>query len=354
MKDSFRGIQSDMLESIKCIMTLNSVDKDIAENNFDLALAKLNTLIKEDFRPSVTYLKRGQLCNKLLMTDDAYSDFTYIIKHCADKKAAYYERAFLNFDIANFYEAITDADEILSWDENNFDIKRIKILSMIYSKQESAVYNYLDEVFEGSKYKAIQFLFNEVAKVLAKDEYSRGLKLLDLIETIDKDNPIKLLKEATIYGFTGDNAKQDEILSRIDTVFPKYFVSHFRYTDMYQQKDLMEICFLLELSIFDKHGMFAYPMKVLEGYKNHLEGHITDSKVCFEEAIALNPTKPEGYVLLAQTLQLMSGYDNPELRKDAEANYKIAEDIYLKQNLPHKAEDMRRQIRHLNSTIILR
>lgn len=342
-----------MLESIKCIMTLNSVDKDIAENNFDVALEKLNTLIREDFRPSLTYLKRGKLCAKLLMSDDAYSDFTYVIEHCADKYEAYYERAFLNFDISNFYEAITDSNKILSQDENNFELKRIKVLSLIYSKQEKSACEYLNKVFDNSKYKAIQFLFNETAMVLAKDEYSRGLKLLEIIDYMDKDNPIKLLKEATIYGYVRDTKKQEEILSKIDSVFPKYFVSHFRFYDMYQQKDLMEISFLLELSVFDKHKMFNYPMKILEGYKNHLEGHITDSKICFEEAVNINPNKPEAYVLLAQTLQLMSGYDNPELINDAEKNYRIAEDIYLKENLPHKAEDMRRQIKHLNSALSL-
>lgn len=343
-----------MLESIKCMMSLKSVDKDISENNFELALAKLNILIKEDFRPSVTYLKRGRLCQKLLMYDDAYSDFTYIIEHCADKKEAYYERAFLNFEISNFYQAIVDSDKILADDETNINLKRIKILSMIYLRQDKAAIEYMYSIFEKSKYRAIQFLFNEVAKVLAQDEYARGFRLLEVIEIMDKDNPIKLLKEATIYGFVGNTEKQDEILSKIDSVFPKYFVSHFRFTDMYKEKDLLEISFLLELSIFDKHGMFAYPMKVLEGYKNHLEGHIVDSKICFEEAIKLNPTKPEGYVLLAQTLQLMSGYDSPEYKKAAENNYKIAQDIYLKENLPQKAEDMRRQIKHLNSALSLR
>ncbi len=60
-----------MLDSIKSMMCLKSVDKLIAENNFDMALAKLNMLVREDFRPSVTYLKRGRLCKKLLMFSDA-------------------------------------------------------------------------------------------------------------------------------------------------------------------------------------------------------------------------------------------------------------------------------------------
>ena len=123
---------------------------------------------------------------------------------------------------------------------------------------------------------------------------------------------------------------------------------------MYQDKDLMEICFLLELKVFDKQNLFAYPMHILEGYKNHIEGHIINSKECFEEAIKLNPNKPEAYVLLAQTLQLMSGYDNPEYKKDAEKNYKTALEIYRKENLPDKVDEMRRQLKHLNSNLLLR
>lgn len=340
-----------MLDSLKSIVNFKSVDKNISDNNFDLALNKLNMLIKEDFRPSKTYLKRGRLCKKLLMYDDAYSDFTYIIGHCADKKEAYYERAFLNFEISNFYEAILDSNIILSWDADNFEIKRIKLLSLVYSGQEKLAYEYLTEIFNSKKYEMIQYLFNEVAKLLAQDEYSKGIKLLNLIDEIDKDNPIKILKEATIYGFAGDSEKQETLLKRIDSVFPKYFVSHFQFTDMYTEKDLLEICFLLELKIFDKTGVFNYPMKILEGYKNHLEGHITDSKTSFEQAIEINPNKPEGYVLLAQTLQLMSGYSNPEYKKLAEDNYKKAEEIYLKENCPQRAEDMRRQIKHLNSGV---
>ena len=123
---------------------------------------------------------------------------------------------------------------------------------------------------------------------------------------------------------------------------------------MYTAKDLMEISFLLELKIFDKQNLFAYPMKILEGYKNHIEGHIIDSKECFEDAIKIKPDKPEAYVLLAQTLQLMSGYDNPEYKTGAEENYKIAMEIYKHENLNDKAEDMRRQLKHLNSNLMLR
>jgi len=340
-----------MLDNIKYLMCLKTVDKNILENNFEAALNKLNFLIREEYKPSTTYLKRGKLCKKLLMLDDAYSDFTYVIGHCANKKEAYFERLFLNFEISNYYEAILDANMILSWDENNFDVKRIKFLSFVFSKQEDLAREFLMELFDFHKYKSLQFLFNEVAIVLAKDEYSKGLKLLELIDTIDKDNPIKILKEATIFGLAGDKIKQDELLKRIDSIFPKYFVTHFRFSDMYQDKDLLEISFLLELEIFDKQGLFLYPFRVLEGYKNHLEGHILDSKECFEKAIEINPTKPEGYVLLAQTLQLMSGYDNPEYKIDAEENYKKAMEIYQNENMLDKVEDMKRQIKHLNSSL---
>ena len=309
-------------------------------------------MIKEDYNPSLTYLKRGRLCKKLLMFSDAYSDFTYIIGHCADKKEAYIEGAFLNFEIANFYEAILDCNIILTWAKDNFDIKRIKFLSLVYSNQLNAAQEYIKKVFSNNKYKIIQFLFNEVAKVLAKDEFTRGLKMLELIDIIDVNNPIKLLKEATIYGYVGDEKKQEEILKKIESVFPKYFVSHFRFLDMYQEKDILEICFLLELVIFDKKRLFAYPMKILEGYRNHIEGHITDSKNCFEEAVKINPNRPEAYILLAQTLQLMSNYDNPILKHEAAENYKIAENIYLRENQPQKAEDMRRQLQHLNSKLV--
>ena len=343
-----------MLDNIKYLMCFKSVDKNIAENNFDAALEKLNFLIKEEFKPSQTFLKRGRLCKKLLMLDDAYSDFTYVITHCAQKKEAYYERVFLNFEIANYYEAILDSNMVLSWDEDNFDIKRIKFLSLVLSMQDTVAKDYVLSLFEYNKYKTLQFLFNEIALVLAKVEFAKALKILEIIDSIDKDNPIKLLNESNIYALCGDKEKQAEILKKIDAVFPKYFVSHFRFTDMYQDKDLLEISFLLELSIFDKQGLFSYPMKILEGYKNHLEGHIIDSRECFEKAIKINPLKPEGYVLLAQTLQLMSGYDNPELKKDAEINYKKAMEIFQKQDLLEKAEDMRRQIKHLNSTLSLR
>ena len=143
-------------------------------------------------------------------------------------------------------------------------------------------------------------------------------------------------------------------MKEIESVFPKYFVSHFRFTDMYQERDLMEISFLLELKIFDKQNLFSYPMAILEGYKNQMEGHIIDSKECFEKAIEINPNKPEAFVLLAQTLQLMSGYDNPDYKKDAELNYNKALRLYEEKHLTAKAEEMRRQIKHLNSKLMLK
>ena len=342
-----------MLDNIKYMVMLKSTDKLIADKKYDLALEKLNYLIKQDFSPSITYLKRGKLCKILLMLDDAYSDFTYIINHCSQKKEAYFERLLLNFEISNYYEAILDADVILNWDSDNFEVKRIRFLSLLYSKQPEHAKNYILSLF-GHKYKTLQFLFNEVAKELSNDEYAKGLKLLDLINEIDKDNPIKLLKEATIFGLAGDKDKEQDIMKQIDAVFPKYFVSHFRFTDMYQDKDLLEICFLLELKIFDKNELFAYPFAILEGYKNHLEGHIVDSKKCFEKAIEINPDKPEGYVLLAQTLQLMSGYDNPEYQFDAKENYQKAMEIYTSEKLYDKAENMKKQLMHLNSKLSFR
>jgi len=338
-----------MLDNIKNIICLKSVDRDIAEKNYDLALEKLNRLAEEEFKPSETFLKRGKLCHELLMLDEAYSDFTYIITHCAKKEKAYYERILLNFEMGNFYGAIIDAERILGWDPDNFSIKRIKFLSYVFSSQEEIAKDFVLELFEFNKYKTIQFLFQETAIVLSNDELAKGLKLLQIIDMIDKDNPIKLLKEAGIYELAGQNDKKNEILKRIDSVFPKYFISHFRFTDMYQEKDLMEICFLLELKIFDSQNLFTYPMLILDGYKKHLEGHIIDSKECFEKAVELNPNKPEGYVLLAQTLQLMSGYDNPDFMKEAEKNYKIAMEIFQKENRVDKAEEMKHQLKHINA-----
>ena len=136
-----------MLDNIKYLVSLKTVDKNILEGNFELALEKLNFLIKEEYKPSKTYLKRGKLCKKLLMYDDAYSDFTYVIGHCAQKQEAYYERLFLNYEISNFYEAINDANLILSWSEDDFEVKRIKLLSYIFSSQDDLACEYLMILF---------------------------------------------------------------------------------------------------------------------------------------------------------------------------------------------------------------
>lgn len=338
-----------MLDNIKHIICLKSVDKDISDKNFDLALEKLNFLVNEEYKPAETILKRGKLCHKLLMFEEAYSDFTYIITHCAQKQEAYYERVQLNYETGNFYGAIIDAERILAWDADNFEIKRIKFLSLVFSSQEDFAKDYLMDIFEFHKYKAIRFLLQETAIVITQDEFAKGLKLLQIIDMIDKDNPIKLLKEAGIYELAGQKDKKDEVLKQLDNIFPRYFISHFKISDMYTDKDLMEICFLLELKIFDSQNLFPYPMLILESYRNHSEGHITDAKECLEKAIEINPLKPEGYVLLAQTLQLMSGYDNPELMQEAEENYRKAMTIYQKQGLNEKADEMKRQLNHIKS-----
>ena len=340
-----------MLENIKSLIALKSVDKLISDKNYELALETLNRLVKEEFKPAETFLKRGRLCHKLLMLDAAYSDFTYVITHCVHKEEAYYERLLLNFEISNYSQTISDADKLLEFYPDNFEIKRIRFLSLVYSGALDVAKDYVLALFDMNKYRTIQFLFNETAQNIAEDSLAKALKLLGIIDVIDKDNPIKLLKEANIYGLAGEAAKEAEIMKRIDSVFPKYFISHFRFTDMYEQRDLLETSFLLELKIFDSQNLFAYPMSILEGYKNQMEGHILDSKECFERAIQIKPEKPEAYVLLAQTYQLMSGYDNPEYKKQAEENYKIAMEIYERENLPMKADNMKRQIKHLNSSL---
>ena len=340
-----------MLENIKNYIIYNYVDKCIRDKNYDSALEKLNYLADQDFKPADTLLKRGILCHKLLMLDEAYSDFTYIINNCVKKQRAYYERMNLNFEIANYYETIYDANKILEDMPDNFECKRYKFLSYTYAGQMDLSKSLVLDMFDYHKYKTIQFIFNETAKNIAEDELSKALKLLEIIELIDPDNPIKIFKESNIYSIAGEKDKEAECLKKLDSVFPKYFISHFRFTDMYEDRDLLEICFLLELRIFDKQSCFDYPMCILEGYKAHIEGHITESKEAFEQAIKINPNKPEGYVLLAQTLQLMSGYDNPAYKQDAEVNYKKAMAIYQRENLTAKTEDMKRQIKHLNSNL---
>lgn len=340
-----------MLENIKNYLTLNYVDKCIGDKNYDLALEKLNSLVEAEFNPAETLLKRGILCHKLLMLEDAYADFTYIINNCVQKQRAFYERMKLNFEIGNYYEAISDANKILEDIPDNFECKKYKILSYSYASQPDLAKSLTLDLFEQHKYKAIQFLFNETAENIAQDELAKALKILEIIELIDPDNPIKIFKESNIYGIAGNNEKQAELLKKLDSVFPKYFISHFKFTDMYENRDLLETCFLLELRIFDKQCCFDYPMCILQGYKAHMEGHIIDSKEAFEQAIKINPNKPEGYVLLAQTLQLMSGYDNPAYKQDAELNYKKAMAIYQRENLIAKTEDMKRQLKHLNSNL---
>ena len=344
-----------MIDSIKNLIAFKSVDKLIKDENYEQAMAKLNSLAKSGYKPKDVFIKRGLLCKKLLMTEDAYSDFTYVITNLEDKRDAYYQRMLLNFEIANFYEAIIDASRVeeLSPDEDNTEARKIKFLSMAYSEQEETAAQYILENFEYDKYKALQFIFNETARSEAEDEHAKALKLLGVIDILDKDNPLKLFKEATIYGSAGESAKEREIMKRIDSVFPKYFISHFRFSDIFDERNLLETSFLLELKIFDHQNLFAYPMTILEGYKNHQEGHITDSKECFERAIQIKPEKPEAYVLLGQTLQLMSGYENPEYRIEAEENYRKALEIYERENLPMKAENMKRQIKHLNSTLTI-
>lgn len=343
-----------MIEKIKNIFNYVYVDKCIKECKYDLALEKLNALVNDGFRPADTFLKRGKLCYKLLMLDEAYSDFTYIITHCVKKEKAYIERMKLNYELGNFFETLNDANTLLEKYPDNFEYKRYKFLAFANTGQLELAKSYIYNVFDSHKFKTIQFLLNETAKHVAKDELARALRMLNIIELLDPDNPIKILKESNIYGLAGETKKSEEFLKKIDSVFPKYFISHFKFTDMYEERDILETSFLLELKVFDKQNCFAYPMSILEGYKAQMEGHIIDSKEAFERAISINPNKPEAYVLLAQTLQLMSGYDNPAYKIDAEENYKKAMQIYQRENLTAKSEDMRRQIKHLNSKLSFR
>ena len=340
-----------MLESIKNYLIYNYVDKCIGDKNYDLALEKLNYLVNQGFKTADTLLKRGILCRKLLMLEDAYADFTYIIDHYAKNQRAYYERMKVNYELDKYYEAIFDANKILEDIPSNFECKKYKFFSYTFAGQPDLAKSIIMDIFSRNKYRAIQFILNETAKNIAEDNLAKGLKLLGIIELIDPDNPMKIFKEANIYGIAGEHDKENELLNKIESVFPKYFISHFKFTDMYEERDILETSFLLELRIFDKQSCFDYPMCILEGYKAHMEGHIIDSKEAFENAIKINPNKPEGYVLLAQTLQLMSGYDNPAYKQDAEINYKKAMAIYQRENLTAKTEDMKRQIRHLNSTL---
>ena len=47
----------------------------------------------------------------------------------------------------------------------------------------------------------------------------------------------------------------------------------------------------------------------------------------------------------------MSGYDNTEYKLEAEKNYQKAMEIFEKENLTDKVDDMKRQIKHLNSKL---
>ena len=340
-----------MLDSIKQILALKSVDSHILASNYDLALEKLNYLIRSGYRPDETRYRRGKLFRLLLMSDEAYSDLTYVIKHYPHFLEAFRERMRLNYEISNFKEAVSDTDCILSEEPENKEAQRIKFLSLVFSSCMEKAKDFVYYICKNNKYRAVQILLNTTAEMISIDELAKALKILEIIDIIDKDNPIKLLKEANIYALAGEEDKQKEVLQKIDSVFPKYFISHFKFGDIFESRDLLEISFLLELKIFDKQNLFAYPMAILEGYKDNLEGHITDSKTCFEKAIEINPNKPEAYVLLGQTFQLLSGFDNPEYKKEAQLNYQKALELYESSNIVTKAEDMKRQIRHLNSSI---
>jgi len=342
-----------MLEKVKSYIELKHVNKYIDKGNYDLALETLNSLVKDDFNPSETYLKRGMLCHKLLMLEDAYSDFTYIITHCVDKEKAYYERMKLNYELSNFAGVIADANIFLHSNPDNTECQRYRFLALVFNSQKECASNYVMQISGNDKYRAIQYILKETANCVAYDELAKGLKLLEVIDIIDSDNPMKIFQQANIYGLAGEKEKEKHFLNLLESAFPKYFISHFRFTDMFEERNLLEISFLLELKIFDKYNNFAYPMYILEGYKNQMEGHIINSKEAFENAIKVNAEKPEAYVLLGQTLQLMSGYDNPAYKSDAEKNYRKAIELYEKDKLILKAEYLKKQIKHLNSSITL-
>lgn len=340
-----------MLDNIKHFFIYKTVDKDIKEKKFDLALNKLNMLIKYDFRPYETYLKRGMLFAKLLMYEEAYSDLTYVVIHTKHNNKAIYEKMKLCFEMGNYIEAISDADKLINELTDNQECIKIKFISLLLQSKMEKAKNFILNVFSDNKYQTLKYLFDETAKFVSTDELSTALKILEVADMIDKDNPLKIFNEANIYNIAKQYDKERELLRKLEATFPKYFVSHFRFSDIYEERDILEVNFLSDLKIFDKQNTFEYPMYIIEGYKHYQEGHILDSKMAFEKAIEKNPNKPEGYVLLAQTLQLMSGYDNPMYKQDAEKNYNIALELYQKENLTLKVNDMKRQLQHLNSTI---
>ena len=323
----------------------------IKNKSYEKGMELLNYLASEEFEPAETFLKRGKLCRELLMLYEAYSDFTYVINNCTNNIEAYYERMKLNYDMGNFFEIITDANKLLEAEPDNFEYKRFKFIAFICTEQTELAKSYILNVFASNKYKTLHFLFNEAAQASASDEFAKALKILSVVELIDPDNPLKIFNEANIYHVAGEADKEKNMRQKLASFFPKYFISHFRFTDIYEERDLLEVLFLLELKIFDTQNSFAYPMNILEGYKNYMEGHITDAKEAFERAVKINPKKPEAYVLLAQTYQLMSGYDNSDYKTYAEENYRIAMEIYKSENLTAKMEYMKRQIKHLNSSL---
>lgn len=340
-----------MLNDIKHYILLKNIDNIIKAKNYELALNKLNYLIKEGFKLNETFLKRGRLCKKLLMFEDAYSDFTYVITHFSNNIQAYYERAFLNFETSNFSGFISDAEKILEKYPDDIEIKKMKFLSLVYSSKKVTAVEYLIKQLNNDKYKILQILFEETAKCLTKDELAKALALLSVVDEIDKDNPIKLLNEANIYALAGENNKQKELIKKIDSIFPKYFISRFKFTDVYEERNLAEIYFLLDLRIFDRQNLFEYPFLILEGYKNYAEGKIIETKECFEKAITVKPDKPEAYVYLGEIFQIMSGFNNPEFLKNAEENYNKALEIYEREQISTKAEVMKRQLKHLHTSI---
>ena len=340
-----------MFYNIKNFIKYISVNNYTKKSNYDLALNVLNQLINDEFMLEKTIIQRGIICYKLFMQDEAYSDFTYAITHFHNCYEAYYYRMKLNFEMNNYLQAISDAEKLIINEPDNIEYVKYKFNSIVFSNSLNQASAYILHKFNKNKYKAIQYILNQMANYIAENEYAKGLKLLDVIELIDPNNPLKVYNEAQIYGLTGDKNKEEKLLKDLDSIFPKYFISHFKFTDMFETRDLLETCFLLELQLFDKQNYFDYPMTILKGYRANLEGRITDSKEAFEQAIKINPEKPEGYVLLAQTLQLLSGYDNHSYINEAEKNYKIAMKIYQSENLNLKIEDMKRQIKHLNSNL---
>ena len=230
-----------MLENIKNYVSFKHADKYINNGNYDLALDILNTLVKEDFRPADTYLKRGMLCHKLLMLEDAYSDFTYVITHCVNKEKAYYERMKLNYELSNFAGVISDANMLLHTNPTNTECQRYRLLGLVFNSQKESAANYIMQISCNNKYLAIQYILKETANCVAYDELAKGLKLLEIIELIDADNPMKIFQQANIYGLAGEKEKEKELLNLLETAFPKYFISHFRFTDMFEERNLLEI-----------------------------------------------------------------------------------------------------------------